>query len=409
MNYNNTLITTLENKLRVAHLPCSSEVAYIGLGINVGSSDERPEEYGMSHFIEHMLFKGTTHKSNYKVISTLENVGGELNAYTSKEETFIYAALPKAYLARAIELIADVVFNSTFPEAEMEKEKDVVIDEINSYKDNPSDVIYDEFEELVFQNHPLGHNILGSEKLVKSFTQDMIFSFIKRNYTSRKMLLFVMADVEEEKVIKLAKTYFSSDKYTNDNEAQRQPLNYVVREKTMREETYQAHTMLGNVAYPINDKRRTALHLLCNLLGGPAMNARINYQLRERNGIGYNIEVHYASYVNTGIVYIYFGSDEKNVKKGKRIIYNELQKIVDKPLSESTLKRVKQQYLGQLLVASESNENCFLTFGKRVLLHSKYRSLEEIKEIVEAITTEELYAIAKEVFKPEEMSALYLV
>ena len=306
---NKKLVTILDNKLRVAYLPCSSEVAYVGLGIQVGSSDERPEEYGMSHFIEHMLFKGTHSRSNYKVISYLENVGGELNAYTTKEETFIYAAVPKEYLARAVDLIADIVFNSSFPEGEMEKEKDVVIDEINSYKDNPAEAIFDEFEELVFKNHPLGHNILGTEETVKSFTQEMIFDFMDRNYSTQKMTLFVMADVAENKVVQLAEKYFSSSKYSQENIAFRQEVNYQKRELEMQESTYQAHSMLGNVAYSLNDERRLPLNLLCNILGGPAMNARLNYQLRERNGIGYNIEVHYAPYANTGIVYVYWGSD----------------------------------------------------------------------------------------------------
>lgn len=403
------MVKILENKLRVAHLGCSSEVAYVGLGIQVGSSDERPEEYGMSHFIEHMLFKGTTTRSNYKVISYLENVGGELNAYTTKEETFIYAAVPKAYLNRAMDLVADIVFNSTFPRVEMEKEKDVIIDEINSYKDNPSEVIFDEFEELVFKDHPLGHNILGTEEYVNSFTQEMVFDFIERNYSSQKMTLFVMADVPEERVFNLAQKYFSSTKYQKDNIPLRQEVNYTRRELEMKESTYQAHSMLGNVAYALSDPRRTALNVLCNLLGGPAMNARLNYQLRERNGIGYNIEVNYAPYINSGIVYVYWGSDEKNVKKSKAIIYRELRKLTQQALSEQALKRVKQQYLGQLMIASESCETRFLNFGKSILHFNTFKSQEEIEANISAITSNELQRIAQEVFDPEKMSALYLV
>lgn len=405
---NNTMINTLDNKLRVAYLPCDSEVAYVGLGIQVGSSDERPEEYGMSHFIEHMLFKGTHSRSNYKVISYLENVGGELNAYTTKEETFIYAAVPKAYLGRAMDLIADIVFNSSFPKVEMEKEKDVVIDEINSYKDNPAEVIFDEFEELVFSGHPLGHNILGTEETVKSFTQKMIFDFMERNYSTQKMTLFVMADVTQNKVMQLAEKYFLSSKYSKDNLALRQEVQYQKRELVMQESTYQAHSMLGNVAYPLNDERRLPLNLLCNILGGPAMNARLNYQLRERNGIGYNIEVHYAPYANTGIVYVYWGSDEKNVKKSKAIIYKELRKVVQQELSEQTLKRLKQQYLGQLMIANESNESRFLNFGKSILHFNAYKTQEEIRASIEVITPEQIQRVAKEVFDPSQMSALYL-
>ena len=403
------MITILENKLRVAHLACSSEVAYVGLAIQVGSSDEQPEEYGMSHFIEHMLFKGTVSRSNYKVISHLESIGGELNAYTTKEETFIYAAVPKVYLSRAMDLIADIVFNSTFPETEMEKEKDVVIDEINSYKDNPSEVIFDEFEELVFKNHPLGHNILGNETTVNSFTQEMIFNFIENNYSTEKMVLFVMADVSTVKVLQLAKKYYSSTQYLSSNRSSRKDVKYIKREYEMKESTYQAHSMLGTVAYPYNDSRRLALNILCNLLGGPAMNARLNYQLRERNGIGYNIEVHYASYINTGIVYIYWGSDEKNVKKSRHIIFKELRKLIQAPLSEQALKRVKQQYMGQLLIASESNEARFLNFGKSIMHFNRYRTQEEIKGQIESITAEQIQKVAQDVLTPETLSALYLV
>ena len=402
------MIKRLENNLRIAHLESVSEVAYLGVGINVGSSDERPEEYGMSHFIEHMLFKGTKNRSNYQVISRLEDVGGELNAYTTKEETFIYTAFPKQYMSRAMDLLADILFNSTFPEAEMEKEKDVVLDEINSYKDNPAEVIFDEFEELVFEGHPLAHNILGTEKTVKSFTQKMIFDFIERNYTTDKMVMFSLGDFSENKIMKLAQKSFSSNRFKTTSPQERETVHYKPIKKIVDEDTYQAHSILGGLAYSMIDKRRFPLHLLCNLLGGPAMNARLNYQLRERNGIGYNIETHYSAYSNSGIVYIYWGSDENNVKKSNTIIIRELKKLINSKLTDANLKRVKQQYLGQITIANEQNEGRFLNFGKSVMHFNECKSMEEVIERVNAITAEELQSIAQEIFNPQQLSSLLL-
>jgi len=403
------LIHRLENKLRVAHLETKSEVAYLGVGINVGSSDERPEEYGMSHFIEHMLFKGTKKRSNYQVISRLEDIGGELNAYTTKEETFIYTAIPKRYMARAMELIADILFNSTFPLSEMKKEKEVVLDEINSYKDNPSEVIFDEFEEQVFQGHPLAHNILGTEETVRSFTPQMIFDFIERNYSTDKMVLFSLGEFKQERILFLAQKYFSSHRFKSSSGQVREMVNYHPRHHRVEEDTYQAHSILGNVAYPMFDKRRLPLRLLCNMLGGPAMNARLNYQLRERNGIGYNIETNYAAYSNVGIVYIYWGSDENNVKKSNTIITRELNKLINGGLTEAALKRAKQQYLGQIIIANEQQEARFLSFGKSIMHFNRFRSLDDVREMVNAITVEDMATVAKEVFDPEQLSSLILV
>lgn len=402
------MITRLENNIRVAHLECESEVAYLGIGINVGSSDEQPAEYGISHFIEHMLFKGTEKRTNYQVISRLENVGGELNAYTTKEETYIYTAIPKQYMARAMELLSDILFNSTYPEGEMEKEKDVVLDEINSYKDNPAEVIFDEFEEQVFKGHPLAHNILGTETTVKSFTRDMIFDFVKRNYTTDKMVLFSMGGYSDDRILKLAKKHFSIDKFKTSSSQERVDVDYSPSSQTMNEDTYQAHSIMGKVAYSMFDKRRLSLNLLCNMLGGPAMNARLNYQLRERNGIGYNIETHYASYSNTGIIYIYWGSDESNVKKSRAIIVRELKKLINNEISNSTLDRIKRQYLGQITVANENKEGRFLNFGKSVMHFDSYKTMAEVIERVEKVTPEDLNAIAKDIFTPSQLSSLLL-
>lgn len=403
------MLTTIENKLRVAHIKSDSKVAYLGFGIQVGSSDEDPEEYGISHFIEHMLFKGTDGRSNYQVISQLEDFGGELNAYTTKEETFIYTAFPKQHMECAMELIADIVFNSTFPEDEMEKEKDVVLDEINSYKDNPAEVIFDEFEEQIFEGHPFAHNILGTEETVKSFTRDSIFKFIKKNYSTEKMVLFTMGDYSDDEIVDFSKKYFSSDKYNVEAPINRQEVTYTPSTKKVKEDTYQAHSILGTPAYSMFDKRRLTLQLLCNLLGGPAMNTRLNYELRERNGIGYNIETHYSAYSNSGIVYIYWGSDENNVEKSNYIIIRELHKLIESPLVEEELMRVKQQYLGQLMLAYEQRENRFLNLGKSIMYFNGFKTMEEVVEKINAITADEIQEVAKDIFEPSGLSSLLLV
>ncbi len=403
------MITKLENNIRVAHMQCASEVAYLGVAINVGSSDELPEEYGLSHFIEHMLFKGTTKRSNYRLISCLEDVGGELNAYTTKEETFIYSAFPKQYMQRAMSLLSDILYNSTFPEKEMEKEKDVVLDEINSYKDNPSEVIFDEFEEMIFEGHPLAHNILGTEETVKSFSQQMILDFIDKNYTSDKIVVFSLGDYSGKSIVNLASKYFSGNRFKSTSVQQRPTVNYTVKMKQVDEDTYQAHSMLGGIAYPLTDERRMTLRVLCNLLGGPAMNSRLNYQLRERNGIGYNIEANYSGYINSGIFYIYWGSDENNIKKGSSIIIRELNRLIKSKIKESTLKRIKQQYLGQMVLAEEQNEVKFLNFGKSILRFNRYKTSEEVINKINALTPDDLQKVAQEIFNPKQLSSLFLV
>ncbi len=392
----------------MAHLRCSTEVAYVGIGINVGSSDERAHEFGLSHFIEHMLFKGTRERTNYQVISLLEDVGGELNAYTTKEETFIYTAFPEKYLDRAVALLADVLFHSTFPSAEMEKEKEVVLDEINSYKDNPAEVIFDEFDELVFKGHPLAHNILGTEETVRAFTREMIFDFIKRNYSLEKMVLFSLGDFSDERLMRAAQSYFSSGSFSGSSPREEVPFNYAVCKKCVKEDTYQAHSILGNAAYSMFDRRRLPLQILCNILGGTAMSARLNYQLRERHGIGYNIETHYSAYTHAGLVYIYWGSDEHNVEKGMNIIVSELNKMIDEGFSEDEMVRVRQQYLGQLTIANAQKEGSFLNFGKSVLHFNAFKTMTEVAERVNVITAKELQEIAKDVFAPESLSSLLL-
>ncbi|MFB6317408.1 M16 family metallopeptidase [Saccharicrinis sp. FJH54] len=402
-------LETLQNGIRVAHLPYQSNVAYCGIVINCGSSSETEHEQGIVHFIEHMLFKGTAKRKNYQILNRLENIGGEINAYTTKEETFIYAAFPKAFLARATELMADITFNSTFPENEIYKEKDVVLDEINSYKDSPYESIHDDFEDLIFKDHPLGHNILGTEETLEKFNSDDLSRFIRKNYHSNQIVYFVMGDYSFNRVLTTARKYLEIFP-ENYGEPQRNGhFTYKPTYKTLSQETYQVHYITGNVAPGIHDDNRHSVYLLNNILGGPGLNSRLNLNLREKNGIAYNIESNYTPFTSNGLITIYFGSDKRNLKKSERIIQLELKKLRETPLSVNQLNIAKRQLIGQLAIGTENRENHFLTFGKSILHYNRFDSYQELIERIQSITALQLQETANFVFNKDQLSSLIIL
>jgi predicted Zn-dependent peptidase len=396
----------LSNGLKIIHQYNDNKAAYCGLIIGVGSRDESEDERGITHFIEHVIFKGTHKRKAYHILSRLEDVGGELNAYTTKEDTCIYASfLPEDY-ERALELFSDIVFNSIFPEKEVEKEKDVVIDEINSYKDSPSELIYDEFEELVFENDALGWNILGTEASVKSFDRSKILDFVAKNYNPSRMVISSIGNIKFEKLVAIVEKYFGGIKNDSVSTQREMPKMYVPRIKQLRMDTYQTHCILGNRAYGYNEDKRIPLSILIEFLGGSGMNSRLNLSIREKYGLAYNIEASYTSYSDTGIFSVYFGCDKEDLKKCIKLSKHELEKLYTQPLGEGQLRKIKRQTIGRMLLASENYENQMLAIGKSFLIFGKVDSSEVFKEKIMDIDAKLLQEIAAEIFNVENLSVL---
>ncbi len=397
---------TLNNGIRIIHKPEKGEVGYCGMIINAGSRDENEQEHGMAHFIEHVIFKGTKKRRAFHVLSRLEDVGGELNAYTTKEETCIYATFLKDDYERSLELISDITFHSVFPEKELIKEKEVIFDEINSYKDSPSELIYDDFEELLYPNHPIGRNILGTPETIKSFTREHIFNFIEKNYHTDQMVFCSVGQMEFKKVIRLAEKYLGDIPENRRINKRKAIPKHTPKIITCQKDTYQSHVLLGNCVYDYNHPHRLGLHLLNNIIGGPGMNSRLNMALREKKGIAYNIESSYAPLYGTGVFSIYFGTDKKNVEKSIKIVFNELNKFRTKKLGSLQLHKAQKQLKGQIAIASENKENLMLNLGKSYLLYNKVDSLEYIYKKIDELSAENLLDIANECFNPDDFSQL---
>ena len=397
---------TLNNGIRVVHGRTNSPVVYACLMINAGTRDELDNEHGMAHFIEHVLFKGTKKRRAYHIMSRLEDVGGELNAYTTKEETVIHSTFLKEDYHRAVELMFDISFQSTFPEKELLKEKAVVLDEINSYKDSPSELIFDDFEELLYPNHPFGRNILGTKKILKQFKSNNIFNFINRVYNTDQMVFCSIGNIPFSRAIKLADRYFgtATPNYRTVNRSIIEPA--LPSYKEVRKKTYQQHCMIGCRTYHLHHNNRIAMYLLNNVLGGPGQNSRLNLSMRERNGYAYTVESSYTPYSDTGVFSIYFGSDKENFSKSLDILYNELSLLRNKKLGIQQLTKAKRQLIGQLAIASENNEALMLNVARSHLFYNAVEDFKEVNSKIESITADDLLHVANENFLPEKLSTL---
>ncbi|PKQ60832.1 peptidase M16 [Labilibaculum filiforme] len=397
---------TLSNGIRLIHHAVNANVAHCGIILNTGSRDEKEEEWGIAHYIEHVVFKGTTKRKAYHILSRMEDVGGELNAYTTKEETCVYTTFLDKDYKRALELISDITFNSVFPEKELEKEKEVILDEINSYKDSPSELIFDDFEELIFKDDPIGRNILGTPKHIKKFKRNDILNFIKNNYHTDQIVISSVGNIKFNKLVKMVEKFFGSIPESIRTTERKKPNSYEARTQTMIKKTYQRHCVMGNIAYDLNDEKRIPLSLLTNILGGPGMNSRLNLSLRERHGLAYNIEANYTPYADTGVFSIYFGTDKGNLDKCLSLINKEMELLCTKKLGPGQLTRAKNQMIGQIAISSENNENLMLSIGKSFLLYNRIDSLEELYQKVESITAEELLEVANEILNKDLLSTL---
>ena len=413
---------TLDNGLRIIHLPSDSKVVYCGYQINAGTRNEEPGEEGLAHFCEHVTFKGTERRKAWHILNCLESVGGDLNAYTNKEGTVYYSAILKEHIARAVDLLTDIVFHSVYPQAEIDKEVEVICDEIESYNDSPAELIYDEFENIIFKGSPLGHNILGTAEQVRSFKTEDALRFTRKLYRPDNAIFFAYGDIDFKKLVRLLKKSFLSEERRvksekfNSPEAQAQ---FNIQHSTfntqhsfegqtivMQKNTHQAHVMIGTRAYDVNDSRRMPLYLLNNMLGGPGMNAKLNLALREHNGLVYTVESTMVAYGDTGIWSIYFGCDEHDVKRCLRLIRKELDKFMQKPLSEAQLKAAKKQIKGQVGVACDNRENFALDFGKSFLHYGWEKNVDRLYEQVDEITAEQIQAVARELFDKDRLTTL---
>ena len=405
----------LDNGLRVLLAPSSTNVVYAGIAVAAGTRDELPGESGMAHFVEHMSFKGTRRLTSMQILNRMDSVGGDLNAYTGKEETVYYSVFLREHLRRALPLLMDIVFNSTYPQTELEKEREVVIDEIDSYLDTPAEQIYDDFEAKLFAGHPLGRNILGDAERLRQYTTTDLKAFVSRTYKMEKAVLFVKGNVTEKEVMRIVKG---------------PPLTLPVREGVVSYENceadacsdhsapsltgragggsplHQSHVMLGARSYAMTDPRHIGIALLSNLLGGPAMSSRLSLALRERTGLVYTVESNVNAYTDTGVWSVYFGCDHADVQRCLRLVRRELHRLTDKPLSQRTLDAARRQIKGQMAIAADNSENAALSMAKLFLHTNRTYSLDERFAQLDALTPDVLHAIACDVLDPDRLTTL---
>lgn len=421
MNYNTH---TLSNGLRIIHLPSPSPVVYCGYAVAAGTRDEQKgREEGMAHFCEHMTFKGTERRTSMKILGYLESVGGDLNAFTNKEETLYHAAVLKDNIDRAVDLLTDIVFHSTYPQAEIDKEVEVIVDEIESYNDSPAELVYDLFENAIYNGHSLGHNILGTAEQLRTYTTEDALRFTRRYYRPDNSVFFAYGDVDFGKVVRLLEraNAVAADSSQQQSSAESPAIDvnkeksamslppYVAQHINHHMDTHLAHVMLGNRAYDVHDNRRIALYLLNNILGGPGMNARLNISLRERHAFVYTVESMMQSYSDTGLWAVYFGCDPKNVDKCLRLIRHELDKVMEKPLSEAQLHAAKKQIRGQIGIACDSRESFALDFAKGFLHYGWKKDVTALCDHIDALTAEDLQRVAQETFAEESLTKLVIV
>jgi predicted Zn-dependent peptidase len=392
------MIHVFPNGIRLMYFPAVSEVSHLGVMVKTGSRDELAEESGLAHFIEHCIFKGTAHRKTVHILSRMDSVGGELNAYTTKEETVIYTSFLNEFFPRAVDLLADILLNSTFPEKEVEKEKAVIRDEINMYKDNPSEDIFDCFDELVFPNHPLGRNILGTVKSLKAFKRAHIIGFIQRNYSNQDMVISYVGALPFEKVVKLVEKYFESAHFTGNVRDRKAPVASVPEQKMVKKRLNQYHCVIGKSSFHLHHPLRLAFTLVNNVLGGQGMNSRLNLNIREKYGFCYAIDSSFHAYSDSGIFNLYFATDAKHFPKTHELVLKELKKFVDKPLTESQVNQAKVQLKGQLALSQQNLQNRMLANAKSVLLFNEPNPLAKTLREINNLTASQLNEASQLVF-----------
>ena len=400
------LIFTLNSGVRVVYLHAHAQVAHLGVTVLGGTRFERPDEDGLAHFLEHCIFKGTQKRKAYHILSRLDSVGGELNAYTAKEEICVYAAFTKDHIRRAAELLADITINSNFPEKEIEKEKEIILDEIISYLDSPSDKIFDDFEALLFKGHALGNNILGTNESIGRFTREDLVNYTHRHFTADNMVISFVGDVPKNKLEKILNEYFEGlPQGGNQKEFNPFTKTEIFKIRT-QEANYQCHALIGGLAPSYQEDSRKGMTLLTNLLGGPALNSRLTLSIREKYGYSYNIEANFTPYTDTGFWSIYLGADQKYLDKSVDLVYKELKSLCSKKLGTLQLNRAKEQLKGHLALGLDSNSGLMLGLGKSLLLFDQIDTVQEIYDAIDKLTSEELLEISNRYFNLHHCSEL---
>ena len=404
---------TFPNGLRMIHMQSPTDVAYCGIAIDAGTRDEEPTEQGMAHFCEHMLFKGTQHRRAWHILNRMEAVGGDLNAYTTKEETFVYAAFMREHLQRAVNLVMDVVFNSTYPQHEIDKEVEVIAEEIDSYKDTPSELIFDDFENILFQGHPLGHDILGKAERIRSFRTDDALHFVKRLYRPERMVLFIFGRYDFKQVVKLVSKEMEKvnvqHHFPNSTNFVRPitPIQSIQHTtKTLTKNTHQAHVMMGCRGYASDDKRRIALYFLNNLIGGPGMNSLLNVSLREHKGLVYTVESTLTNYTDTATFSIYFGCDNDDTERCIQLVQKELNRLIETPLTQHSFEAAMKQIRGQIGVACDNFENYALDMAKSYLHYNRFENIDDTYRHLSKLTPQIIQEVAADLFRENNLSIL---
>lgn len=401
-------IASLPNGIRIIHRLCEGAVGCCGFVVHAGSRHEEASELGLAHFMEHLLFKGTSKRRPHHIVNRMDAVGGELNAYTTKEETFVYSVFLHKDFSRAVELLSDLFFHSTFPQEEIEKEREVILDEIRSYEDSPSELIFDDYEDLLLAGHPIGRKILGDPACLETFVSRSFVDFYRRNYTTDRIVFFSQSSLSFSKVKQCVEKFvgttpFSSRwvPFTGESMCVRHG-----ERKTLLKGTHQAHVVWGNACYSLFEDKRVGMHLINNLLGGPGMNSRLNVALRERKGLVYSVESNVSLYTDVGVFTIYFGTDIRQVERCLELVEKELRRLRENKLTTSQLHAAKKQLYGQMMISSENKESQTLGMGKSMLHYNRYDSLQEVVRKVDMLTPEQLLEIANEVLNVQQMSWL---
>jgi predicted Zn-dependent peptidase len=404
MQYN---LKELPNGIRIVHQEIPhTRLVHCGFVLNIGSRDESKEQEGLAHFWEHMAFKGTKKRKAFHIINRLESLGGELNAYTTKEKVCFYASLLKDHFGKAAELLYDITFHSTFPKKQIEKERQVILEEMSMYRDSPEDSIQDDFDELVFEGHALGRNILGNEETVKSFGQEDFFDFISTRFDTTQIVFSVVGNVSFKKVLQQVEGVLAEIPAKRSLYVRSKFSNYQAKTKTLEKDITQAHCAIGKPAYSMYDPRRFQLYLLNNILGGPSMNSRLNLALREKHGYVYSVESNYQAYSDTGFIGVFFGTEPGTAGKAKKLVLHEMEKLRTRKMGSLQLHMAKEQAIGQMAMAEENYAALMLVFGKNLLDKGRIDSLDTIFGIIRETTAEDILTIANEALDPNQLSYL---
>ncbi|MEM7550277.1 MAG: pitrilysin family protein [Bacteroidota bacterium] len=403
----NLKLIQLENGLRVVYKPVhTTKIVHCGFMLDIGSRDENSNQKGLAHFWEHMAFKGTQKRKAFHIINSIDSVGGELNAYTTKEKLCFFASVLDKHSEKAFELLTDITFNSIFPELHIEKERNVILEEMSMYKDTPEDAIQDDFEDLVFKKHPMGHNILGTQKSVKSFSRDDFYRFIRENLDTEKVVFSCVGNITEAKLNRLVNKYLEQIPKKDVSRERKGFETYRPQQKIKYKKLNQAHVAIGKTAFPIQHQDRLKLFMLTNILGGPFMNSRLNLSLREKYGFVYNIDSNYSAYTDTGLFSVMYGTEPKQVDKSISLVFKELKKLKEKPLGTLQLHRAKEQIIGQLAMGEENYSGLMLVLGKSILDKGKVEPFESVITKIRNTTAEELQDLSSAFFKEDDFTTL---